>query len=106
MPTQITWGFEGSIVTQPIEYEASLSKSGVQVVPAFTVFHTPPEPTATYQVLGFVGIDRDVGDAAGHERGPDGAQLQSVEAPALRGGRLDLGARSRALEREQRDGGE
>ncbi len=32
-----------------------MSKSGVQVVPAFTVFHTPPEPTATYQVLGFVG---------------------------------------------------
>ena len=32
-----------------------MSKSGVQVVPAFTVFHTPPEPTATYQVLGSVG---------------------------------------------------
>ena len=38
------------MVTQPIEYETSSSKSGAQVVPAFTVFQTPPEPTATYQI--------------------------------------------------------
>ena len=39
------------MVTQPIEYEPSLSKIGVQVVPLLAVFQTPPEPTATYQVL-------------------------------------------------------
>ena len=32
-----------------------MSKSGVQVVPEFAVFQTPPEPTATYQVLGSRG---------------------------------------------------
>ena len=30
-----------------------LSVIGLQVVPAFVVFHTPPEPTATYQVFSF-----------------------------------------------------
>ena len=38
------------MVTQPMEYDPWPSKTGVQVVPAFSVFHTPPEPTATYQV--------------------------------------------------------
>ena len=27
----------------------------VQVVPALVVFHTPPDPTATYHVCGWVG---------------------------------------------------
>ncbi len=43
------------MATQPIEYEPSPSKTGVQVVPALVVFHTPPEAAATYQVLGRVG---------------------------------------------------
>ena len=51
MPTHTTSGFEGSRVTHPIEYEACSSKIGVHVVPAFSVFQTPPEPTARYQVL-------------------------------------------------------
>src|SRR5512138_2167630 len=38
-----------------MEKEPSLSKRGVQVVPPFTVFHTPPEATATYQVSGCSG---------------------------------------------------
>src|ERR1043166_1966497 len=51
VPTHTTSGFFGSTATVPIEYDAWASKTGVQVVPAFTVFHTPPECTATYQVL-------------------------------------------------------
>ena len=43
------------MVTHPIEYTACLSNTGVQVVPEFTVFQTPPEPTATYQTLLFSG---------------------------------------------------
>ena len=31
------------------------ASGGFQVVPALTVFQTPPEPTATYQVLGSPG---------------------------------------------------
>src|SRR6185503_12410638 len=50
VPTQTTLGFFGSMATVPIEYDASLSNTGVQVVPAFVVFHTPPDATATYQM--------------------------------------------------------
>src|SRR5690242_401512 len=50
VPTQMTFVFFGSMTTVPIEYEASLSKMGVHVVPAFVVFHTPPDATATYHV--------------------------------------------------------
>src|SRR5450759_3915208 len=46
VPTQTTEGFFGSIATHPVEKEASLSKTGTHVVPAFSVFHTPPEATA------------------------------------------------------------
>jgi hypothetical protein len=49
VPTQTVSGLDGSRVTQPIEYEAWLSKIGVHVVPAFSVFQTLPEPAATYQ---------------------------------------------------------
>ena len=34
----------------PIEYTPWASKIGVHVVPAFSVFQTPPDPTATYHV--------------------------------------------------------
>jgi hypothetical protein len=50
VPTQTTFGFFGSMTTLAIEYDASLSKTGVHVVPAFVVFHTPPDATATYHV--------------------------------------------------------
>ena len=48
--------FDGDTVTQPMEYEPWPSKMGVQVVPALSVFHTPPEPTPTYQTLGSPGL--------------------------------------------------
>src|SRR5687768_6972451 len=38
-----------------MEYDASLSKTGVQVVPAFTVFHTPPEAAPTKYFAGYFG---------------------------------------------------
>ena len=44
-----------SIVTHPVEYEDWLSNNGVHVVPAFSVFHNPPEPTATYHVFSLFG---------------------------------------------------
>src|SRR5436190_345548 len=40
---------------QPMEYEPSPSKTGEKLVPAFSVFQTPPEPTATNQRCAFVG---------------------------------------------------
>src|SRR5439155_9425474 len=46
VPTQTTFGFLGSSTTHPIEYDPSPSNTGVQVVPAFVVFHTPPDPAA------------------------------------------------------------
>src|SRR5690606_3101562 len=50
VPTHTVFEFEGSIVTHPVEYDACWSKTGVHVTPALTVFHTPPDPTATNQV--------------------------------------------------------
>ena len=55
MPTHTTNGFFGSRTIAPIEYDASLSKTGVQVVPAFTVFQTPPLATPTKYFAGFFG---------------------------------------------------
>ena len=55
VPTHTVSGRLGSTAMQPIEYERSWSKIGVHVVPALMVFHTPPEPTATYQVDGRCG---------------------------------------------------
>ena len=46
-PTHTTDGSFGSRATQPVEYDPSPSNRGVQVVPSFTVFHTPPDATPT-----------------------------------------------------------
>src|ERR1700682_6381183 len=47
VPTHTTEESFGSSATQPIEYDPSPSNTGVQVVPSFTVFQTPPEATPT-----------------------------------------------------------
>src|SRR5437899_13084916 len=47
VPTQTVSGFFGSSAMAPIEYEPSRSKTGVHVVPSFTVFQTPPDAEAT-----------------------------------------------------------
>src|SRR3954465_8943029 len=51
VPTQTTFGLCGSMTTVPIEYVVCWSKTGVNVVPAFVVFHTPPAATPMYQVF-------------------------------------------------------
>ena len=43
-------GFLGSMVKAPIEYAPSFWNTGLQVIPALPVFHTPPEATPMYQV--------------------------------------------------------
>src|SRR5260221_6700629 len=43
------------MATQPIEYEPSPSKTGEKLVPAFSVFQTPPEAAARNQRCGLVG---------------------------------------------------
>src|SRR5262245_5510545 len=55
VPTQTVSGFFGSSAIAPIEYEASRSKTDVQVIPSFTVFQTPPEADATKKWEGLFG---------------------------------------------------
>src|SRR5713101_6799474 len=55
VPTQTVSGFFGSSTMQPIEYEPSRSKTGVQVVPAFRGFQTPPDAAATKECEGLLG---------------------------------------------------
>src|SRR5258705_11884436 len=42
VPTQITLGFVGSMAIAPIDWTGCRSKTGLNVVPPLTVFHTPP----------------------------------------------------------------
>src|SRR5688572_11357591 len=55
VPSQTMFEFLGSTVTTPSEYEPCLSKTGVNVLPRFSVFHRLPADAATYQTLGFFG---------------------------------------------------
>src|SRR3954469_6269648 len=49
VPTQTVLGWFGSIVTAPIDC-VYLSKIGLNVVPPFSDFQTPPEALPTYKV--------------------------------------------------------
>src|ERR1017187_9499190 len=42
VPAQTTLGFFGSMATAPIDCAPALSNTGLNVVPPFTDFHTPP----------------------------------------------------------------
>ena len=42
VPTQTILGLEGSMLMAPIDCTASLSKTGLKVVPLSKDFHTPP----------------------------------------------------------------
>src|ERR1700726_881955 len=42
VPAQIVFGACGSMATAPMDCAASLSKMGLNVVPPFEDFHTPP----------------------------------------------------------------
>src|SRR4051812_13072813 len=50
VPTQMTFGFVGSIVIAPIDCTSSLSNTGLYVVPPFMDFHPPPLAAPTYTV--------------------------------------------------------
>src|SRR5438132_4786975 len=50
VPTQTTFGFFGSTVTAPIDCTGCLSKTGLNVVPPLTDFHTPPLAAPMYTV--------------------------------------------------------
>jgi hypothetical protein len=78
VPTQTTLGFFGSMVTQPVEYELSWSKTGSQVVPALVVRHTPPEATVTKR------REVSVGSTAMSETRPD-----EIAGPISRNSRPD-----------------
>src|SRR6266436_3479765 len=50
VPTQMVFGACGSMATAPIDCAASLSKTGLNVVPPFEDFHTPPLAAPMYTV--------------------------------------------------------
>src|SRR5258708_31915953 len=50
VPAQIVFGACGSMATAPMDCAASLSKTGLNVVPPFEDFQTPPLAAATYTV--------------------------------------------------------
>src|SRR5258708_28646871 len=51
LPTQTVFGFEGSIVTAPIDCTSSRSNTGLNDVPPLTDFQTPPLAAATKTVI-------------------------------------------------------
>src|SRR5713226_9180321 len=53
-PTHTTEGSDGTIAMSPIVETASLSNTGVHVVPLLVVFHTPPEATPTKTMFGLL----------------------------------------------------
>src|SRR6266851_9583562 len=50
VPAQIVFGFFGSIATAPIDCAPALSNTGLNVVPPFVDFQTPPLAAPTYTV--------------------------------------------------------
>lgn len=48
-------GRRGSTASAPIDATGSSSNTGKNVVPAFTVFHRPPEAVPIYNTSGFLG---------------------------------------------------
>src|SRR5713101_5798654 len=50
VPAQIVFGACGSMATAPMDCAASLSNTGLKVVPPFEDFHTPPLAAPTYTV--------------------------------------------------------
>src|SRR5438132_5875887 len=55
VPSQTTFEFFGSTATQQRVNDPPLSNTGVNVVPRFVVFQSPPKAVATYHVLGDFG---------------------------------------------------
>src|SRR5437588_2380139 len=51
LPTHTVLEFDGSIATAPIDCTSSRSNTGLNVVPPFTDFHTPPLAAPTNKVM-------------------------------------------------------
>src|SRR5712671_7444089 len=54
VPTHTTEGSDGAIAMSPMVDTASLSNTGVHVVPLLVVFHTPPAATPTKTIFGLL----------------------------------------------------
>src|SRR5258705_8131782 len=54
VPTHTTEGSDGAIAMSPMVDTASLSNTGVHVVPLLLVFHTPPAATPTKTIFGLL----------------------------------------------------
>src|SRR6267378_8282696 len=54
VPTHTTEGSDGAIAISPMVDTASLSNTGVHVVPLLVVFHTPPAATPTKTMFGLL----------------------------------------------------
>jgi hypothetical protein len=50
VPTQTMSGFDGAMVTSPIEVVTPWSKTGAHVTPSLSVFHSPPVAVAAKMV--------------------------------------------------------
>ena len=46
VPTQTIRGSDGATATSPMAADGALSNIGAQVVPSFSVFHSPPDAEA------------------------------------------------------------
>ena len=51
VPTQIVFGFDGSIAIAPIDCTGCLSNTGLNVVPPSSDCHTPPDAAPTKSVV-------------------------------------------------------
>ena len=78
-------GFFGSIVTVPIEYDPSFWKTGVKVVPALVVFHTPPDATPMYQVCLSSGCTATTLMRPDIIAGPTARSFSSLKVPDAQG---------------------
>jgi hypothetical protein len=85
VPTQIVFGFFTSNTTSPIEYVPSFWKIGVHVVPAFVVFHTPPDATPAYHVAGCVGCTTTWFTRPDISAGPIGRKRKEANVPLCHG---------------------
>src|SRR3954466_10639932 len=60
VPAHTVFGFFGSMAMAPIDCTGCLSKTGLNVVPPFTHFHTPPLAAPTYSVMRFASCTASI----------------------------------------------
>src|SRR6266849_2419438 len=90
-PTHTMDGSDGARVMSPIVGTLSLSKSGSQVVPAFVVFHTPPEAMPTKTILGSLSTTAKSSTRPPMMAGPNSRNCKPFSAStALAGSLPDL----------------